>query len=175
MPQALAVYWDDLDSDTGDVYYETVGAAGDRTLIIQWQDRPHFSGDPVLDGNEATFQVQIFENANPGHAQFVYTDVDFLDPAYDNGASATIGYQAGGHLNDVQWSFNTAGSVQAGTVLTLRRLGDVNADGVVSTADLLDLLNDWGPCADCGDCPADFDDDCSVGTSDLLIVLSNWG
>ncbi len=75
----------------------------------------------------------------------------------------------------MQWSFNTLGSVQAGTVLTLRRAGDVNGDGTVSTADLLTLLNDWGPCADCADCPADFDDDCNVGTSDLLILLGNWG
>ncbi|MCP4250992.1 MAG: hypothetical protein GY778_28475 [bacterium] len=33
-PQALAVYWDDLDSDTGDVYYETVGTPGSRVFIV---------------------------------------------------------------------------------------------------------------------------------------------
>jgi hypothetical protein len=132
-PQALAVYWDDLDSDTGDVYYETVGTPGSRVFIVQWQDRPHYSGDAVLDGDEATFQVQIFEDATPGHAQFIYADVDFLDAALDEGASATIGYQADGIANDVQWSHNQAGAVTAGTVLTLVDVpcpnkGDGNAD-----------------------------------------------
>lgn len=118
-PQALAAYWDDMDSDTGDVYYQTIGNAGSRVFIVQWQDRPHYSGDSVLDGDEATYQIQIFEDAAPGHAQFLYQDVDFLNAALDNGASATIGYQAGGIENDVEWSFNTPGAVTGGDVLTL--------------------------------------------------------
>ncbi len=160
-PQALAVYWDDLDSDTGDVYYETIGEPGSRVLIIQWQDRPHYPGDPELDGDEATFQVQIFENAVPGHAQFLYADTDFLDPLLNNGASATIGYQAGEIRNDVQWSFNEAGAVQAGVVLTL---GDACTsdddcdDGDLCTDDGCDpgsgcthdaiVCNDENPCTD---------------------------
>ena len=54
-------------------------------------------------------------------------------------------------------------------------LGDLDGDGSVGTSDLLILLAAWGPCDDCGNCPADLDGDCSVGTSDLLILLSNWG
>ncbi len=53
--------------------------------------------------------------------------------------------------------------------------GDLNGDGVVSTADLLILLSNWGPCDDCDNCPADFDGNCEVGTGDLLFLLSNWG
>jgi len=54
--------------------------------------------------------------------------------------------------------------------------GDVNGDGVVDTADLLELLAAWGPCPDPpADCPADFDGDGVVGTTDLLILLGNWG
>ncbi|MHC4129015.1 MAG: hypothetical protein ACYS1E_14450 [Planctomycetota bacterium] len=176
-PQALAAYWDDLDADTGDVYHETVGAAGSRVLIIQWQDRPHYSGDPVIDGDEATFQVQIFEDASAGfgYAQLIYQDVDFLDPAFDEGASATIGYQAGGLENDVQWSFDTPGSVQAGDVLTLRRVGDANGDGVVNVTDFLDLLAGWGPCPDCDACAADFDGTCGVSVNDFLLLLACWG
>ncbi|MHC4100214.1 MAG: hypothetical protein ACYS15_01445 [Planctomycetota bacterium] len=181
-PQALAAYWDDLDSDTGDVYYETVGTTGSRVLIIQWQDRPHFDGDPVLDGNEATFQIQIFEDATAGtgYAQFLYADVDFQDPALDEGASATIGYQAGGHENDFQWSFDTPGVVQAGYVLTLREIGsggangDVNGDGVVDVTDFLLMLGTWGPCVDCCVCAADFDEDCEVSVTDFLLLLAWW-
>ncbi len=175
MPQALAVYWDDLDSDTGDVYHETLGTPGSQVLIIQWQDRPHFPGDAVLDGDEATFQVQIFEGGGPGYVQLLYQDVDFQDPSLDDGASATIGYQAGGIENDVEWSFNMPASVHAGEVLTLRQVGDVDGDGSVGINDFLDLLAAWGPCADCGDCPADFDGDCEVGITDFLELLANWG
>ena len=53
--------------------------------------------------------------------------------------------------------------------------GDINDDGVVGLADLLILLADWGPCADCDDCPSDLNDDCTVGVADLLILLANWG
>lgn len=55
------------------------------------------------------------------------------------------------------------------------RAGDLDCDGVVGAADLLVLLTSWGPCADCGDCPADLDGNCTVGASDLLILLANWG
>ena len=48
---------------------------------------------------------------------------------------------------------------------------DLDGDGSVGVADLLTLLANWGPCADCklpGDCPPDLNDDCSVGVADLL-------
>jgi len=50
--------------------------------------------------------------------------------------------------------------------------GDVDGDGSVGFADLLSLLSNWGPCAEC---PADLDASGSVDFADLLIVLSNWG
>jgi uncharacterized repeat protein (TIGR01451 family) len=176
-PQALAVYWDDLDADTGDVYYATIGEVGSRVFIVQWQDRPHYPGNGVLDGDEVTFQAQIFENAMPGHAQFLYVDVDFLDPDLNEGASATIGYQSGGIANDVQWSYNQPGAVSAGTVLTLMdgtvacaNKGDGNGDCHID-------LNDYqefeaclgGPGAPAGEaCECyDFDDDEAVDLYDF--------
>ena len=54
-------------------------------------------------------------------------------------------------------------------------VGDLNGDGVVATADLLQLLGAWGPCGDCGNCPEDLNGDCVVSTADLLIMLANWG
>ncbi|MEE8155687.1 MAG: hypothetical protein V3T53_12105 [Phycisphaerales bacterium] len=53
--------------------------------------------------------------------------------------------------------------------------GDIDGDGIVGATDLLILLANWGPCEDCGDCPADLDGNCSVGAADLLILLVNWG
>ena len=49
---------------------------------------------------------------------------------------------------------------------------DVNGDSVVSFADLLAVLADWG----CESCPAtDVDGDGSVGFSDVLGVVASWG
>ena len=51
---------------------------------------------------------------------------------------------------------------------------DLNADGAVSVADLLELLASWGPCGK-GCCLADLDIGGTVGLSDLLALLANWG
>ena len=54
-------------------------------------------------------------------------------------------------------------------------LGDIDGDGSVGASDLLILLDQWGPCGDCNDCPADLNSDCTVGAADLLMLLANWG
>ena len=59
--------------------------------------------------------------------------------------------------------------------LRLVPAGDMNGDGVVGTLDLMILLNSWGSCADCVNCPVDLNGDCTVGATDLLILLANWG
>ena len=50
---------------------------------------------------------------------------------------------------------------------------DLDADGDVDFADLLFLLNSWGPCVP-GSCPADLDASGGVGFADLLILLASW-
>ncbi|MHC4219334.1 MAG: hypothetical protein ACYSU7_12875 [Planctomycetota bacterium] len=52
---------------------------------------------------------------------------------------------------------------------------DLDKDGTVGILDFLALLAAWGPCGDCGNCPADLDGDCQVGVNDFLILLANWG
>lgn len=47
---------------------------------------------------------------------------------------------------------------------------DLTNDWIVGTADLLELLAQWGT-----DGSADFDGSGAVGTSDLLILFANWG
>ncbi|MEE9128552.1 MAG: hypothetical protein V3T84_00930 [Phycisphaerales bacterium] len=49
---------------------------------------------------------------------------------------------------------------------------DFDGSGSVGAADLLSLLESWGPCKGCS---ADFDGDGNVGASDLLTLLANWG
>ena len=89
---ALFPYWDDLGANGGDVYYAEQQVNGINTLIVQWQDRPHF-----LAAGDATFQVQLFETGNV-LARFVYSDIQFGDARFDYGGSATIGVQLGPDL-----------------------------------------------------------------------------
>ncbi len=124
----LLAYWDDLDATTGNVYHQTVGVSPDRAFIVQWHNRPHYPGDTAVNGDEVTFQIQIFETpVNGVAAQYLYADTDFLDVSLNHGASATVGYQRS-TSSAVQWSFNTAAAVNPGVVLSLRR-GDLNANG----------------------------------------------
>jgi hypothetical protein len=113
--QSALPFWDDVGNDEGDVFWLEL----EDRLIVQWHNN-HFEGD--ASGDTARFQVQIFAGVallpQPIYAQFIYDDIG--QPRPDGGASATIGYQDGGAgFNDVQWSFNTAGAVSDGTVLSV--------------------------------------------------------
>jgi len=56
------------------------------------------------------------------------------------------------------------------------RLGDVNRDGLINGADLLEVLTNWGPCPVGGaPCPEDINGDGVVGPTDLLMLLSAFG
>jgi subtilisin family serine protease len=191
--QTLFALWDDIDADTGNVYYETIGEAPNRTFIVEWKDRPHYPGDGLLDGDEVTFQIQVFETPIDGaFAQFLYQDVDFEEPDYNNGASASTGYQETGSDGD-QWSFNEP-VITADSILSVVSLGepfsqdangngipdecegqpctgDLDGSGAINVGDLLMVLDAWGDPG--GD--ADLNEDGIVNVLDLLLLLDNWG
>ncbi len=80
----IAGYWDDLNPGAGgDVLFEIVGEEPNRMLIVQWQDVPHFGGDPA-DG--VTYQVKLLEGSNN-------ILVQYLDPSSEAGGGATEGIQ----------------------------------------------------------------------------------
>ena len=80
---------DDLDDETGNVYYQTNGTAPNRTFIVQWENICNFSGS--VGAPTVNFEVQ-FDEAT-GKIWFVYDDVVFGAPnAFDDYASnADIG------------------------------------------------------------------------------------
>jgi Subtilase family/Carboxypeptidase regulatory-like domain len=94
----IVPFWDDIDSDTGDVYYKTVGTAPYRQFIVEWFNRPHYSNI----GN-ATFELILYETTN--NIKYQYQDVVFGNVSYDNGASATVGIRQTGS-NYLQYSYN---------------------------------------------------------------------
>jgi hypothetical protein len=107
--QSLLGYWDDIGNDVGGVYYLQT----DNALIVEWYNRAAGAGRARI-----TFEIQIFdasEATNP-YFQFLYQDIS----GAGGGASATIGYQDGGTgHNDSQWSYNMAGAVTDGGVLSV--------------------------------------------------------
>lgn len=98
----IAAWWDDLDpSDTGaEVYYETRGTAPNRRFIVQWDDMGHFT---VGNGPSVTFQIVMYEGTN--NIDFVYSDTDFGNATFNNGASATIGLNRN-NTDALKYSFN---------------------------------------------------------------------
>ncbi|MEZ6016158.1 MAG: hypothetical protein R3F49_13645 [Planctomycetota bacterium] len=91
--QTLLPFWDDISPNLGgEVFWQEIGG----TLIVQWNQTGFFNTTDT-----ATFQVQVF-SSGPVVAQYLYQDIQQATPA--GGASATIGYQAGGIGNDVTYS-----------------------------------------------------------------------
>ncbi len=85
-------------------------------------------------------------------------------------------YQLGDVAFDAQGNLWVSALSEGAAVLEFGGTpGDLNGDGTVGAADLAILLGSWGPCGDCGDCPADLDGDCTVGAADLAMLLGNWG
>ena len=171
--QAALAFWDDIDDKEGDTYFvELVGdpVLGSR-LVVQWN---HGNFDGL--GSTLKFQVHILPNDEPTgtYAQYIYK---IEGPAAAAGVSATIGYQDGdAGFGYMQFSFNQAGAVTDGTVLSLiiPETADLDADGLIGSTDSLALLPAWGRCDAGPTGPADLDGDCNVGILDMLELLSNW-
>ena len=94
--RAILPFWDDLDDETGNVYYVVQGIAPARRAIVQWQARPHYVEPQPPTPNTATFQAILAEGSNA--ILFQYKDVDFGIAAWNAGASATVGLNLLGGL-----------------------------------------------------------------------------
>lgn len=115
----IAAFWDDLQffqSGTDAVYYQTVGTAGSRRFITQWNNVGGFSSSPSL----MTFQSVLFEGSN--NILLSYLDADSGDfRAF--GGSATVGIRnTDGDLNgqNLQWSYDSA-SLRNGQSILISR------------------------------------------------------
>ncbi len=99
-------FWSDLTFQVpgaGAVFYQTLGAAGSRKFVVQWNDAfPSDSPNPV------TFQAILFEGTNRILFQYKTVDLGDGNPATKGGA-ATIGVRAIDALasgEQLEWSFN---------------------------------------------------------------------
>ncbi|HWB75555.1 MAG TPA: hypothetical protein VG755_11390, partial [Nannocystaceae bacterium] len=103
MPSDYNIYmfWDDLNpSAAGGVWYQTIGAAGDRRFVAQW-NLAHYSGNTM---DLIDFRVVLYEATG----QIIACYVDTLSAANpgDNGAEATSGIQRDS-ANSLEYSCNT--------------------------------------------------------------------
>ncbi|MBV7270205.1 GEVED domain-containing protein [Winogradskyella luteola] len=79
----------DIGDDAGDVFWEEIGTAPNRILVVQWNDRPHY--DSATFGETpggGTFQLLLYETTN--EIRFIYEDLDFGDPTFDDGVTAGV-------------------------------------------------------------------------------------
>ena len=95
---AILPFWDDMDDETGNVYWEVQGTAPNRTLIVEWYNRPHFNGIGAV-----SYEVILYETSNA--VELRYLDTDFGDATLNAGLSATSGLQQN-TTTAVQYSFN---------------------------------------------------------------------
>jgi hypothetical protein len=107
---SIAVLWRDwtfhyFGSD--EAYYATLGPAGNRRLIVQWNFTQSNTG-PGTD--TVTFQAKLFEGSN--NIEFHYYDATVEDDvSVSDGKNATVGIRdTGGQTSNrnLQWSFNQA-------------------------------------------------------------------
>jgi MBG domain-containing protein len=105
-PAAILPFWSDLDfssAGAGSIFYQTVGAAGSRKLIVQWNDAiPAGGAAPV------TFQVVLAEGSSRILFQYRSVDLGPTDPS-SKGGQATIGIRNALALvnhEQLPWSFS---------------------------------------------------------------------
>ncbi|MFN2227835.1 MAG: carboxypeptidase regulatory-like domain-containing protein, partial [Anaerolineae bacterium] len=119
----LVPFWDDLDDETGNVYYKTVGTAPYRRFVVEWYDRPHYNyGGGVGD---ATTEMILYETTN--NIKFQYQDVVFGNADWDGGASVTVGIRSDA-ANYLQYSYNQA-ILDAGLAICFQYPGSPPCDG----------------------------------------------
>lgn len=87
----LAPLWDDLvcgSGPPGTIYYETLGTAPNRYLVIQFHEVRYFGGD---DSDPIEFEVILYEGSN--NIVYQYADLTNASSSHNGGVSATIGIQ----------------------------------------------------------------------------------
>lgn len=136
----LYPWWDDIDSDEGNVYYETIGTSPNQIFIVQWDQRPHFSG---VIGQNITFQIQMYETS--GEIYFVYDDVIFGGTQASEDYAATAGIGLAGPIQDFAVSSNDPNYLMNNTCVHFYNdscTGLITSDGPIAacSGDTIDLF-----------------------------------
>ncbi|MGI9367085.1 MAG: tandem-95 repeat protein [Rhizobiaceae bacterium] len=118
---AIAPFWDDLNTASGSVYVQTLGASeGQRQFVVQWE------GVQNQSGANGTGSFQVVLNESNGSIAFNYRDVIF-DGTGDNAAGATIGLQSSDGVAD-EFAFDAADAVSDGSSIAFSREANVDVE-----------------------------------------------
>ncbi|MEZ6015668.1 MAG: hypothetical protein R3F49_11170 [Planctomycetota bacterium] len=149
--QTLMPFWDDVNTQSGlagEIYWQETNGM----LIVQWENVEFYASAGL---GTARFQLQV-PSTGTTWARFLYTDIMQVRP--DGGGSATIGYQAGGYGNDVEFSVDTPGAVMDGSVLSL--VGNYTPPPPLPALSIVDTLpGTWIDISGSGTPLSLFDDD----------------
>lgn len=99
----IALLWDDLYEWPGGVYYQVLGTAPNRRVVIEYSRFSRLESE-TQPGDTGDFELILYEGSSAIKLQ--YKDVDFDNPLYDFGAGATVGIQ-GALAQGIQYSYNT--------------------------------------------------------------------
>jgi hypothetical protein len=146
----ISMLWDDLNPGAaGTIRFAEFG---DRSVVT-------FNGVPEYSNSGSnTFQCELFYD---GTIRLSWLGIDSNDNI--------VGLSGGGGTPTGFEESDLSGSDDCGDPIIP---GDVNGDGLVNVADLLAVVDAWGPCLTC---PEDINGDGTVNVVDLLIVVGNWG
>lgn len=139
LPAALPL-WTDLTFEVpgaGSVLYQTVGALGSRSFIVQWHNAyPQGSPNPV------TFQAVLAEKTHTLLFQYQTVGLGDGNPA-TNGKTASVGIRNAQGLSDnkhLSWSYNAAVIADQSALFfsapIVQAVGDVDSDGLVDCTDV---------------------------------------
>ncbi len=99
----IAPLWDDLYLWPGGLYYQVLGTAPDRRVVIEYARFSRLESE-TQPGDTGDFEIILYEGSSVIKLQ--YKDVDFDNPQVDFGASATVGIQ-NSPTQGVQYSRDT--------------------------------------------------------------------
>ena len=106
----IAPWWDDLSPRRGtdqNVFYQAIGAAPNRELVIEWRNVPHYD-TVIVAAKTIRFQVVFPESSTSSDILFNYADVKFdesNESSFNAGGTATVGVQID-PTHGVQYSYD---------------------------------------------------------------------
>ena len=133
----LFLWGDDLDDETGSVYWEVTGTAPNQTLIVQWDNSNNWSNGP----GTVTFQLQIEEAT--GIIYFVYDDVEFGDGETSDDFAANADIGVSGPTTDIYVSNNNQTYLQNNTCVRFYNVLCPNPVNPVVTAFQEEVIIEW--------------------------------
>ncbi len=162
------------------------GCGGDD-LVCQFTDSASVPAEdscsldsvPVLNGDLLPLEsFNKFVGMNPsGQWSLEITDHSFIDSGSINTLCLVLLLADDCNENNVSDSDDISGGFSTDINLNgipdeCECLGDFNNDDSVNVEDILNIINEWGPCEGCF---ADINLDGVVDISDLLFVVATWG